>query len=171
MKSYLFKPDSSGSYGENTVYVGEKTAHPCVVSHLHYEFHYWPEDDLLRTIFHYIGTERLRKALEALRPPVTGIEFAEVEISGDEDEFEHVWREERPDSALGNWYWFKIAGKAGLDDFAVAPVGHLVISERVASIMLEKSMVHNPERQIQEWKGEIKPAGVPQKGMPAEGES
>lgn len=161
MNFYLFEPEASGSSGDNTVYVGDPKAR--VISHLHYEFSLWPEDELQRGSSQYIGTEKLRQCLQALQPPVTGIEFAEVEISGDEDEFERMERQGRPDSALGNWYWFKITGRAGLDDLAVAPVGHLVISERVASIMLEKSMVHNPERQIQRWQGEIEGAGVPQK--------
>ncbi len=171
MNFYLFKPDASGDEGDNTVYVGDPKARPCVISHLHYEFNLWPEDELLRSVSQYVGTQRLRQELEALRPPVTGVDFADVEISGDEDEFERMERQGRSDSELGKWYWFKITGKAGLDDFAVAPVGHLVISERVASIMLEKSMVHNPERQIQPWQAEIEAGRVPQKGAPAAGES
>ena len=70
MKFYRYDVDAAGTYGENTVYIGEKTAHPCVVSHLNYEFNLWPRDDMQATIFHYIGTERLRQALEAMRPPV-----------------------------------------------------------------------------------------------------
>jgi hypothetical protein len=171
MKFYLFEVDAAGSFGDNTVYVGDPKSRPLVISHLHYEFSLWPEDELQCTLSHYIGTERLRQALEALQPPVTGIEFADVEISGDEDEFERMERQGRPDSALGKWYWFKIIGRAGLDDFAVGLTRRLVISERVASIMLEKSMVHNPERQIQPWQGEIEAGRVPQKGMPAGGES
>ena len=172
MKFYRYKPEVSGlGYGENTVYVGEKTAHPCVVSHLHYEFNYWPEDDMQATIFHYIGTERLRQALEAMQPPVTGIEFDDVEISGDDQEFERVWREGRPDSALGKWYWFKITGVAGKDDLGLIPTAKLVISERVVSVLLEKMTVINPARKIQPWKGEMEAGRVPQKGMPATGES
>ncbi len=158
MKFYTYEPEVSGlGYGENTVYVGAKTAHPCVVSRLHYEFNYWPEDDMQATIFHYIGTERLRKALEAMEPPVSGIEFDEVEISGDEDEFEHVWRKGRPDSALGKWYWFKITGKAGRDDFGGGPTDDLVISERVAVLLKEKMTVINPARKISPWQGQTSP--------------
>jgi hypothetical protein len=171
MNFYTYEPEVSGlGYGENTVYVGEKTAHPCVVSHLHYEFNYWPDDDMQATIFHYIGTERLRQALEAMQPPVTGIEFDEVEISGDEDEFEHTWREGRPDSALGKWYWFKITGQAGRDDFGGGPTEDLVISERVVEV-LKRFTVINSVRKIRPWGGEIEAGRVPQKGMPATGES
>ena len=93
-------------------------------------------------------------ALEALEPPVTGIQFDDVEISGDEDEFEHTWREGRPDSELGKWYWFKITGKAGKDDFGLIPTAKLVISERVAVLLKEKMTVINPARKISPWQGQ-----------------
>lgn len=163
MNFYTCEPQYSGDYGENTVYQGKRSDHPCVVSHLHYEFNRWPQDDLQGCTFHYIGTERLRRALEALHPPVTGIEFAEVEISGDDQEFKHVWRDGRPDSALGKWYWFKITGKAGLDDFGGGPTEDLVISERVVSILLDKMTVINPARKIRPYQPEMEGVEVPQK--------
>lgn len=158
MRFYKFKVDSGGTYGENTVYVGEKTAHPCVVSHLHFEFDIWPEEELLACYFHYIGTERLKQALEALQPAVTGVEFANVEISGDENEFDRVWREGRPDSALGKWYWFKIKGEAGRDDFGGLPTEDLVISERVLQVLEKFPLPY--KRDFQPWGGEMEGAGV-----------
>ncbi|MCA0315458.1 MAG: hypothetical protein LCH63_16705 [Candidatus Melainabacteria bacterium] len=171
MKFYCYQVDAAGSYGDNTVYVGDPKSYPPVISHLHYEFSLWPEEDLQAAVFHYIGTERLRTALEALQPPVTGIEFAEVEISGDEDEFERMERQGRPDSALGKWYWFKITGKAGRDDFGGEPTEDLVISERVKELLIERKMVTSVSYSFSEYEGEIEPAGVPQKGPPTEGES
>ena len=154
MRFYTYQPEYSGGYGENTEYVGLRSDHPCIVQHFHYEFHYWPEDDLQGSTFHYIGTGKLRQALEAMQPPVTGIEFDEVEISGDDQEFKRVWREGRPDSALGKWYWFKITGQAGRDDFGGEPTEDLVISERVVTLLLDKMTVINPARKIQEWSAE-----------------
>ncbi|MDQ5936902.1 MAG: hypothetical protein QG574_4242 [Cyanobacteriota bacterium erpe_2018_sw_21hr_WHONDRS-SW48-000092_B_bin.40] len=150
MKFYNYIPHYSGVYGENTVYVGKRSDHPCVVSHLHYEFNRWPMDDFLGCTFHFIGTERLRQALEALQPPVTGIEFDQVEISGDEQEFKRVWREGRPDSALGKWYWFKITGQAGRDDFGGKPSRDLVISERVLDT-LNRYTTEKSVREFCEW--------------------
>lgn len=163
MKFYRYMPSAGGDYGENTVYVGEKTAHPCVVSHLHYEFCYWPEDDLLCCLFHYIGTERLKEALEAAKPPLTGIEFGPVEISGDDQEFKHVWRKGRPDSALGKWYWFKITGKAGLDDFGLIPAAKLIVSERALEAIEQFVDKVRSCREIIEWKPEMEAGRVPQK--------
>ncbi len=162
MKFFRFEPHCSGSYGRRTVYVGPKTAHPCVVSHLHYEFSHWPKDDFLCSLFHFIGTQKLRQALEAMRPPVTGIEFDSVEISGDKDEFEHVWREGRPDSALGNWCWFKINGRAGVDDFGCIPDAKLVVSERVLEILNEFTTTKSV-REFWEYQPEMEGNRVPQK--------
>lgn len=170
MKFYTYQPEYSGGYGENTEYIGLRSDHPCIVKHFHYEFNYWPEDDLQGSTFHLIGTKRLRLALQALVPPVTGIEFGEVEISGDEQEFKHVWREGRPDSALGKWYWFKITGQAGRDDFGGGPTEDLVISERVVEV-LKRFTVINSVRKIRPWGGEMEAGRVPQKGAPATGES
>ncbi len=171
MKFYLYEVEASGSYGDNTVYVGDPKSHPPVISHLHYEFSLWPEEDLQAAVFHFIGTERLRTALEALRPPVTGIEFAEVEISGDEDEFERMERQGRPDSALGKWYWFKITGRPGVDDFGCLRWAKLVISERVKELLIERKMVTSVSYSFSEYEGEMEGAAVPQKGPPTTSES
>ena len=153
MKFYTYEADAAGSYGENTVFQGQQR--PREVRRLHYEFHLWPEEDLQCWISCYVGTDRLRKALEALIPSVTGIEFDEVEISGDDDEFAKVERKGRTDSELGQWYWFKITGKAEVDDFGFAGPAHdLVISERIKALLIDRKMVINPARKIQEWSAE-----------------
>ena len=154
MKFYRYRPEVSGDYGENTVYIGKRSDHPRVVTHLHYEFCYWPEDDMLACLFHFIGTERLKVALEGVSPPLTGIAFDQVEISGDNQEFRRVERKGRPDSALGKWYWFKITGKPGVDDFGLATTAKLVISERVVEV-LKNFVVINPSRKITEYSMEI----------------
>lgn len=162
MKFYVYEPDAAGSYGENTVFVSQ--ARPRKATHLHYEFHLWPEEDLQCWISCYVGTDRLRQALEALRPPVTGIEFDEVEISGDDEEFRRVERKGRSDAALGKWYWFKITGMAGLDDFGCSgPAQDLVISERIRALLIEKKMVIHPPTSFSEYQSEMEPGRVPQK--------
>lgn len=169
MRFFKYQPEVSGDYGENTIYSGPGSVD---VVKMHYEFCYWPQDDMLWCGFDFVGTDRLKAALEAMHPPVTGIEFAPVEISGDDQEFERVWREERPLSALGKWHWFKITGRPGVQDFGQNYHSiDLVISERVVAVLLERMTVINPARKIRPWEGEIVPAEVPQKGAPAAGES
>lgn len=133
MKFYFYEPQVTGDYGEHTVY-----APPDFIDVLtmHYEFARWPQDDMQWCGFDFIGTERLREALQAVNPPLTGIEFHPVKISGDDQEFERVWREGRPLSALGKWYWFKITGKPGLNDFGQNYRSvDLVVSERVLEVL------------------------------------
>jgi len=163
MKFYRYIPEGSGDYGPNTVYIGKKTAHPCVVSHLHYEFNYWPGDGIQWSLFHFIVTESLRKALEAVKPPLTGMQFDTVEISGDDQEFKHVWRKGRPDSALGKWYWLKITGKAGIDDFGLIPAAKLIVSERALGVIEGFVQKESSVREIIEYSGEIPVDRVPQK--------
>jgi hypothetical protein len=90
-------------------------------------------------------------ALEAMIPPVTGIEFDQVEISGDDQEFARVERKGRPDSALGMWFWFKIIGKAGHDDFGCLPTAKLVISERIKQLLIEGRMISNPSYSFSDY--------------------
>lgn len=163
MKFYRYIPSTGGDYGPNTVYVGAKTNRPAVVSHLHYEFCYWPEDDMLRCLFHYIVTERLKVALEKVNPPLTGIEFDNVEISGDDQEFDSVWRDGRPDSALGKWHWLKITGKAGSDDFGLIPAAKLIVSERALEVIEHFVDKVKSCREIVDYQPEIAGDRVPQK--------
>jgi hypothetical protein len=137
MKFYEFEPDTAGYYGDHTEYIGKRNDRPRLVTKLHYEFSYWPDDDMnmVDCIFHFIGTDKLKVRLEALSPPVTGVEFDQVEISGDDQEFERVWRKGRPYSALGKWHWFKITGQRGVDDFGCDDRVHLAISERVLDVI------------------------------------
>jgi len=153
MKFYTYKPDAAGSYGESTVFLSDEK--PRKPIRLHYEFHLWPEEDLQCWICCYVGTDRLRQALEALSPPVSGIRFDEVEISGDDQEFRRVERKGRTDAALGKWYWFKIDGRAGQDDFGESgPARDLVISERVKELLIKGHMIINPSYSFSEYPGE-----------------
>jgi hypothetical protein len=154
MKFYEFEPDTAGCYGANTVYEGKKSANPPAISKLHYEFSYWPYDDMNMAdcIFHFIGTDKLKVRLEALSPPVTGIEFDNVEISGDDQEFERVWRKGRPYSALGKWHWFKITGHRGVDDFGCDERAHLAISERVLDVI---NSLAPPNGTVFDYQGDV----------------
>ncbi len=162
MKFYTYQPDAAGSYGENTVFASQERPRKAI--RLHYEFHLWPEEDMQCWLANYIGTSRLRQALQALSPPVSGIGFDEVEISGDDEEFRRVERKGRSDATLGKWYWFKITGRAGQDDFGGGgPTQDLVISERVKELLIQGRMITNPSYSFSEFKPEIQPDRVPQK--------
>lgn len=163
MKFYKYQPDAAGSYGENTLFKSQQK--PRKATRLHYEFHLWPEEDMQCWLANYIGTERLKQALQAFNPPVSGVNFDEVEISGDDEEFRRVERKGRSDDALGKWYWFKITGLAGQDDFGGGGPGYdLVISERVRKLLIEKNMVIHPASSFCDWPVETKEGSVSPKG-------
>lgn len=166
MKSFYIQPQvAAQDYGEKTVYADSEYID---VEKLHIEFERWPQDDLQCCQYCFIGTERLKQALEKLSPPVTGIEFDSVKVSGDDQEFDRVWRQGRQDADLGKWFWFKITGTPGMQDFGQRYRSmDLVISERVVSVLLERMTVINPARKIRPWEGEIEAGRVPQKGPPA----
>ncbi|HEY9868272.1 MAG TPA: hypothetical protein V6D08_03840 [Candidatus Obscuribacterales bacterium] len=140
MKYYIVEPEVSGEFGEKTVEIGKKTDRPPQITKLHYEFNYWPEDDFLTYLCMFIGSDRFRKALETLSPPVTGVKFDHVEISGSPQEFERVWRKGRPDSDFGVWHWFKITGRPFVDDFAYIDETELLVSERVLAVLKTMNM-------------------------------
>lgn len=137
MKYYILDPGAPGEFGRNTIEMGDKSSRPPHVAKLHYEFNHWPSDALVTYLCMFIATDKLRSALEKMNPPVTGIVFDTVEISGSKQEFERVWRKGRSDSELGVWYWFKITGKPFTDDFAYIDTTELLVSERVLNTLLQ----------------------------------
>jgi hypothetical protein len=160
MHFYFYEPQITGDYGEHTEYAPPDFID---VVKMHYEFARWPQDDMQWCGYSFIGTDRLKNALEAVSPPLSGIEFHPAKISGDKQEFERVWRKGRPLSALGVWYWFKITGKPGVHDFGQAYRSmDLVVSERVVEVLKQFTVI-NSGRKIQPWKGEIEAGRVPQK--------
>lgn len=149
MKFFNYSPEtSSDDYGKRTVY---SDAERIDVIKLHFEFSSWPLDDLQCCDCCFIGTERLKKALEAVVPPLTGIEFCAVEVSGDHQEFDRVHRKGRPDSALGVWHWFKVTGRPGVHDFGQNYRSlDLIVSERVVEVLKHFTII-NPKRKITEY--------------------
>lgn len=157
MKFYIVHPEVPGEFGEHTIEIGEKADRPPKISKLHYEFNCWPQDDFLTYLCLFIGSDRFRQALELLSPPISGVEFDTVEVSGS-PEFEIVWRNDRPGEDFGIWHWFKITGTPGIDDFGYRWRLGLVISERVLQALQKLNMKYcdvtefDPERQTAESK-------------------
>lgn len=152
MKFYFYEPQvAAEDYGAKTVYADSEYID---VEKLHIEFRRWPQDDLQWCQYCFIGTEHLKQELDKLSPPVTGVDFGSVEVTGDDQEFDRVWREGRPDSALGKWYWFKVTGKPGIHDFGQNYRSmDLVISERVVKVLEQFPLPYKREFRI--WHAEL----------------
>lgn len=133
MRYYLLEPETPGDFGAHAV-IRNRQERPLHVTKMHYEFETWPEDDLLEALGEYVGTKRLQRKLEALDPPVTGIEFEDCEISWDE-QFEELYG----DRQLPKYVWFRVTGEASKADFGKSENVRLVVSERVYNVMQQFS--------------------------------
>jgi len=61
---------------------------------------------------------------------LTGVRFDEVEVTTS-DQFKELY----PDRQLPKFVWLRVEGKAGHDDFGIAPGLRLVASERAFELL------------------------------------
>ncbi|NQZ07411.1 MAG: hypothetical protein HRT35_09655 [Algicola sp.] len=130
---FYIEPEVSGGFGKNNQ--ADTTVHPPNVSKLHYLFDGWLEDDILETFPCFIVTKRLKNAL--MQQCFTGFSIDDVEISKSE-QFDNIY----PNKTLPNFYWLKVTGVAGKDDFGIANDHRLVISQRILNLLKTVNIVH-----------------------------
>lgn len=123
---FYVEPEVSGGFGDNAVV--DTSAHPPRVSKLHYQFDGWLGDDLLETFPCYIVSESLAKEIELAG--LTGYTFDDVETSKSE-QFEELY----PGKELPKFYWLKVEGVAGKDDFGVAEDCRLTVSTKALEVL------------------------------------
>lgn len=135
MKYYFIEPEVAGGWGEHTI--ADTSVHPQVVSKLHYEFDGWLGDVLLTSFPVFIITESAKEKLTAMG--ATGIEFDRVEISTSQQ-----YKDFYPNRTLPKFVWLKITGRAGQDDFGIAPAPdlRLVISESALNALEPLGISH-----------------------------
>ena len=123
---YFFEPEVSGGLGGNSVV--DTSVHPPIVSKLNYRFDGWLGDDILESFPCYVITESLKKKLESTA--LCGYQIDQVEVTKS-DQFEDLY----PGKKLPVFYWLKIIGEAGKDDFGVADDYRLVISDKALKVI------------------------------------
>jgi hypothetical protein len=124
--TYIYlEPEVAGGIGENSVM--DVSVHPPVVSKLHYYFDDWLGGAILESFPCFIVTIPAQRALQAMR--ATGITFDHVETSLSE-----FFQDRYPGRELPEFVWLKVHGKAGRDDFGIAPDLRLVVSQRVLDL-------------------------------------
>jgi hypothetical protein len=123
---YKLNPQYCGVFGRKTLYAGELTDIPPVIYRLHGEFNVYPDDELVEVSGQYLGTALLGEALKALQPRATGLYVDDATVTTTLD-----FRRNYPGKELPNLRWFKITGKAGVDDFGLSKDHQLVVSDRV----------------------------------------
>jgi hypothetical protein len=125
MYKYI-EPEVAGGLGFETDI--DNSIHPPVIKKLHYEFSGWLGDDILETFPCFIVSERLMCEIE--KHQLTGVLFDNVKITKSEE-----FMDMNGSIDLPKFYWIKINGKFGVDDFVIAEDYRLLISEKAMSII------------------------------------
>ena len=133
MKYFVVEPEVAGGFGEKTV-IDRSTGTMTVIA-LHYEFDGWLGDELLETAPCFIATENLADKISESK--LLGAEAGVVEVSKSK-EFQRA----DPAVVLPKFVWLKINGRAGIDDFGIAPDYSLVVSEAALNILKEGAINH-----------------------------
>jgi hypothetical protein len=123
---YKLNPQFCGVFGRKTLYAGELTDIPPVIYRMHGEFNVYPDDELIEVSGQFLGIVTLGEMLKAMQPRATGLYVDEVTATTTFD-----FRRNYPGKELPNLKWFKITGKAGIDDFGLSKDHQLVVSDRV----------------------------------------
>ncbi len=123
---FYIEPEVSGGLGENVV--ADTTVHPPIVSKLHYLFDGWLGDDLLESFPCYVVSERIKN--ELLTEELVGFQIDELEVSKSE-QFDDLY----PGKNLPSFYWLKVTGDAGEDDFGIASDHRLVVSDKALGVL------------------------------------
>lgn len=123
---YQLEPEVAGQLGEECEM--DRSVHPPDVTKLHYEFHGWQGDDLLTTVANFIVSDPVRESLTSR--DLSGYTIDDVTVSKS-PEFDELY----PDTDLPAFYWLKITGEPGEDDFGIADNNRLVISADALSVL------------------------------------
>lgn len=133
MKYFYVEPEVAGGLGPNTLM--DRSAHPPIVKHLHYQFDGWLGDALVESFPVFVLTEEGAKKLQ--EAGATGIQFADAETTASTQ-----FLEMHPGRKLPRFIWLQIVGKPGGDDFGIAAGGRLVVSERALNVLGSTQMSH-----------------------------
>ncbi|MCC7530741.1 MAG: hypothetical protein IT342_19615 [Candidatus Melainabacteria bacterium] len=133
MKFYALGTQAVGDFGSNTLR-GDFEDRPPKVQRFHLEMDRWPKDDIVEALATYAVTERLANQLK--QSSLTGFSLDEVEVTTSEA-FEE-WRHLHAGEVVPQFYWLKVHGKPGVDDFGLisGPCElPLIVSDRAMNLL------------------------------------
>ncbi|MFC3958342.1 hypothetical protein [Halovivax cerinus] len=137
---YSIHPEVAGGLGERTEM--DTTRSPPEVHTLHYEFDGWLGDDLLSSHPCYIVSEQLKRVLESSK--LTGFRLDDV-CTSKSDQFKEL----QSTKELPTFYWLKVEGEPGSDDFGISDKYELIVSDAALDLMndntLEQAMIEEYE--------------------------
>lgn len=123
---YSIEPEVSGGFGEETIL--DNTTHPPIISNLHINFSGWLNNDILECFPCYIITDKLKKEIE--KNNLTGVIFDNIKVTKSE-KFNAIY----PNRSLPTFYWMKVTGKVGIQDFGLSKDLILVVSSRAVNVL------------------------------------
>ncbi|MCR6641672.1 MAG: hypothetical protein NVV82_22445 [Sporocytophaga sp.] len=123
---YKIDPEVPGQLGKETKY--DQSIMPWPITKLHVIFDGWLGGDLLKISSCFIVTKALMLELEKAK--ISGIEFENFKL-----EISDMFKELYPNKELPQFYWLKIKGEAGKDDFGKAPKNKLIVSQNALNIL------------------------------------
>jgi hypothetical protein len=101
----------------------DNSVHPPIVTFLHFHFTGWLGDDILETFPCFLISERLKNSIEEQK--LKGISFDSVKITKSSDFVMTSINDHLP-----IFYWAKINGVLGVDDFVIAKDFRLLVSDK-----------------------------------------
>lgn len=127
MYKYL-EPEVAGEIGTDTIL--DNRVHPPIVTFLHFHFTGWLGDDILETFPCFIMSERLKNSIEEKK--LKGISFDFVKVTKSDDFVMTSINEHLP-----TFYWAKMNGVFGIDDFVIAKDFRLLVSDKAYEVICE----------------------------------
>ena len=128
MNYKYFEPEVSGGLGKLTEI--DNSVHPPLIKKLHFVFDGWLENDILETFPCFLVSEGLKSEIEVNN--LSGISFSDLTIT-----FSDTFKQIYGDKKMPKFYWAKISGIAGLDDFGIELKNFkLVISPTAYTLLL-----------------------------------
>ena len=133
---YSIEPEVAGHFGANSIV--DISVRPPYVTRFHFEMDGWMGDDIIETISTFIITERMKQLIDSSN--ITGYEIDTVEVTKS-DQFLELY----PSLKIPVFWWLKITGRAGVDDFGLSTDNCLVISDRVLIAIQKNCRLDNCE--------------------------
>jgi hypothetical protein len=127
MKYYSIEAEVAGGLGPRTKL--DRSAHPPIVTRLHYEFSGWLGDEIVDSFPAYVVTKSL--ATRIMEASLSGLAFADVEVTTS-PEFCEMY----PNRQLPEFLWLKPNGVAGADDFGIGRDHRLVVSANALAVLM-----------------------------------
>ena len=126
MNYFTLEPECPGVLGSQTAI--DTSTHPPIVSKLHVEFDTWHGSDLIESFPCFCVTNDLRNRIDASGLQGYAFDSAKVTVS-------EIFKELYPECKLPIFYWLRVCGVAGKDDFGLSGEHRLIISEATLHVL------------------------------------